>query len=409
MEIKYNKVYKPFLTAQQSRQIIFGGSSSGKSVFMAQRAIVDVLANKRNYLIVRNVAKTIRQSTYNELVKIINDLEITHMFDINKTDMTITAQTGYQIQFGGLDDVQKLKSITPLKGVTTDIWVEEATEIDYSSYKELTKRLRGESEFKGSKRITLTFNPILQTSWIYKEFFGKWDDTKTEYSDENVIILKTTYKDNAYLTEDDINGLENETDPYYYQVYTKGNWGVLGNVIFKNWEVRDLTEEKKHFDNYKNGLDFGFASDPATISRSHYDKKHKTIYITGEMYKTGLTNDLLAAEIKDMIGYEYINCDSAEPKSIQELKNLGINALPAEKGKDSVVFGIQWLQQQKIVIDTSCQNTKNELQQYKWKEDGQGNAIRIPIDKNNHLIDALRYAYVGEMIESNSRFVNVRF
>lgn len=408
MEIKYNKIYKPFLTAQQPRQIIFGGASSGKSVFMAQRALIDTLANKRNYLIVRNVAKTIRQSTYNEILKIINDLEVTHLFDINKTDMTITAASGYQIQFVGLDDVQKIKSITPLKGVTTDLWIEEATEIDYDSYKELTKRLRGDSDFKGTKRITLTFNPIMQTSWIYKEFFGNWDDNKTEYVDDNVRIIKTTYKDNAFLTQGDIDALENESDPYYYNVYTLGNWGVLGSVIFKNWEVRDLTLEKKQFDNYKNGLDFGFSSDPATITRSHYDKKHKTIYITDEMYKTGLTNDLLADEIKDMIGYGYIYCDSAEPKSIQELKNLGISALPAEKGKDSVVYGIQWLQQQKIIIDHSCQHFKNEVQQYKWKEDGQGNAIRIPVDKNNHLLDALRYAYVTEMKNSDLSPVNVR-
>ena len=97
--------------------------------------------------------------------------------------MAITAKNGYQILSCGLDDVQKLKSITPAKGVITDILVEEATEIEYSDYKEISKRLRGVSDFKGMKRITFAFNPILQTSWLYTEFFGKWDDSMTQYED----------------------------------------------------------------------------------------------------------------------------------------------------------------------------------------------------------------------------------
>lgn len=397
MEMYINKVYMDYRIDETPRQIFFGGSSSGKSVFLAQRAILDVLTKKRNYLIVRNVAKTIRQSTFNELCKIINDMDINRYFTINKTDMVITAKSGYQILSCGLDDAQKLKSITPAKGVLTDIWIEEATEIDYNSYKELTKRLRGDSDFKGNKRITLSFNPILKSSWIYSEFFKNWDDTKTEYHDDNVLILKTIYKDNKFLTADDIAALENETDPYYYNVYTLGNWGTLGAVIFKNWHVEDCTEIREIADNYKNGLDFGFASDPAALVRTHYDKMRKRIYILDEIYQCGLTNDLLAVEIQKIIGYEYIVCDSAEPKSNQELKNHGISTLSAKKGKDSVLFGIQWLQQQEIIIDISCQNTKNEFSQYQWKQDGQGNVIPIPVDKNNHIIDALRYSYEDEM------------
>jgi len=407
IEIKVNPVYVDLLDDETPRQIVFGGSSSGKSVFLAQRAILDILAKKRNYIVVRNVANSIKKSTFNELCKVINSAELNDYFTINKTDLVITAKSGYQILTCGLDDVQKIKSITPAKGVVTDIWIEEATEIDYNSYKELTKRLRGVSDFNGTKRMTLSFNPILKTSWIYAEFFGGWEDDKTSYRDDNVLILKTTYKDNNFLTADDIAAMENETDENNYNVYTLGNWGVLGSVIFKNWRVEDCSEIKQTADNYKNGCDFGFAADPATIVRTHYDKKHKRIYILDELYQCGLTNDLLAKEMRRMIGYEYITCDSAEPKSIQELKNLGISALPAKKGKDSVLFGIQWLQQQEIIIDTSCQNTKNEFSQYKWKEDNQGNAIPIPVDKNNHIIDALRYAYSDEY-KANIGAVNVR-
>jgi len=115
-----------------------------------------------------------------------------------------------------------------------------------------------------------------------------------------------------------------------------------------------------------------------------------------ELYERGLTNDLLAAEVRKRINNDLVTCDSAEPKSIAELKQYGISAHPADKGKDSVLFGIQWLQQQSIIIDSRCIHAQNEFGQYHWKEDKAGNAIREPVDRLNHLIDALRYAYEGE-------------
>lgn len=395
MEVKYNPVYEPLLECDVPTQIVFGGSSSGKSVFLAQRCVLDVLCRKRNYLIARNVAKSIRQSTFNEICKAIGSMDADKYFTVNKTDMVITCKNGYQILSCGLDDPQKIKSITPGKGVLTDIWIEEATEVEYSSYKELTKRLRGQSD--GKKRITLSFNPILKSSWIYTEFFGMWDESKTQYSSDDVYIIKTTYRDNKFLTPEDIYALENEKDEYYRNVYTLGNWGVLGAVIFKNWRVEDCSEIRRVADNYKNGCDFGFSSDPAAVIRVHYDRKNKRIYILDELYERGLTNDALAKEILGLVKSEYITCDSSEPKSIQELRNLNVSALSAKKGKDSVTYGIQFLQQHEIIVDLRCQNAKNELQQYKWREDANGNALRVPVDKNNHLLDALRYALESEM------------
>jgi phage terminase large subunit len=150
------------------------------------------------------------------------------------------------------------------------------------------------------------------------------------------------------------------------------------------------------FTNHRHGLDFGFSSDPAALWVSHYDAKNKTIYIYDEFYERGLTNDLLATEIKKRIGSGYVVCDSAEPKSIQELVNAGISAKSALKGKDSVNYGIQWLQQQTIIIDSRCVNARSEISTYHWKQDKDGNAIRQPAEKNNHLIDAMRYAYEDE-------------
>jgi len=339
------------------------------------------------------VGKDSRRSTFTEVGKVIADWGVHELFHVNKTDMTITCTNGYQIHFTGLDDLQKLKSITPAKGVITDIWVEEATQTERSDVKELLKRQRG-GDPNTPKRLTMSFNPILQSHWIYEEYFKAlaWADDQTHYADDTLSILKTWYIHNRFLTPDDVADLERETDTYYYQVYTLGNWGVLGNVIFTNWEVQDLSGMANQFTNRRNGLDFGFSSDPAAVVRTHYDRMRKTIYIYGELYEYGLTNDVLAGMVKEMCEGDQVVCDSAEPKSIAELRNMGINAIGAIKGKDSVNHGIQWLQQQRIIVDKTCINTRNELLQYKWKEDKDGNAIRQPVDKNNHIIDALRYA-----------------
>ena len=393
----FNKRYLPFLYDQTRTQIFFGGSSSGKSVFIAQRCVMDVLSQKRNYLIVRNVGDTNRVSTFNEISKLIYAWDIAKLFNINKSNLEITCKNDYQIIFKGLDDVAKIKSITPKKGVITDIWAEEATETYEDGVRQLRKRLRGTSKVK--KRLTLSFNPILKTHWIFKTYFGSFFDSDVFKKTDNSFILKTTYKDNQFLEPDDIAELEDETDPYWHDVYTLGNWGVLGSIIFTNWTVEDLTEKRKTFDRFKNGLDFGFTNDPTALTRSHYDRKRKTIYITDELYETGLTNPEIADKIKPLVGKEYVVCDSAEPKSIEELTRCKVSALAAEKGKDSVLFGIQWLQQQKIVVDKSCQNHINELQLYQWKKNKEGEVLNEPIDKNNHLIDALRYGYENERDE----------
>lgn len=405
----FNKDYLPQLNNETRMQIFYGGAGSGKSVFLAQRAIVDILNGGRNYLVCRAVGRYIRKSVFNEIEQVISNWGLENVFITRKQEMTITCANGYQIMFTGLDDAEKLKSIRPKKGVITDIWIEEATEVNQPSMKLLNKRLRGRDAYSteepAKKRMTLSFNPIMQSHWIYKEFFSgiEWANDQTEYAGDDLFIFKTWYIHNRFLTPEDIEDLENEADTYYYDVYTLGNWGILGNVIFKNWEMRDLTDMGDQFTNRRNGLDFGFSNDPAAIIVTHYDKKRKIIYIFGEFYERGLTNDLLAIEAKDLIKKDYVVCDSAEPKSIAELKNHGVKALSAKKGPDSVLYGIQWLQQQMIVIDVSCLMTKNEFQQYKWKEDKDGNALRKPVEINNHLIDGLRYAYEEDMHKTTAR------
>ena len=217
---RINKVYRKCVGDQRRVQIFFGGASSGKSFFIAQRVVLDTM-DGRNTLVLRNVARTIRGSCWNEVVKAITTSGALKYFSISKTEMLITCTlNGCQILFTGLDDVEKVKSLTPAKGVLTDIWIEEATEIARDDYKQLEKRLRGES--RHPKRITLSFNPVFKEHWIYAEFFKHWDESKTEYKDDGLSILKTTYKDNRFLTYEDRRALENESDPYYHDVYTLG-------------------------------------------------------------------------------------------------------------------------------------------------------------------------------------------
>ena len=392
MILYVNDSYIPFLEDTTRTQIFYGGSSSGKSFFLSQRCVMDVLKG-RNYLITRNVARTIRSSVFNQITKTILSMGLAKQFNISQSDMTITCvKNKKQILFAGLDDVEKLKSVTPIDGVITDIWMEEATEIAYDAYKQLTKRLRGDTGDNIAKRVIFSFNPVLQTHWIYKEFFGKWDDSKTLYRDKKLLILKTTYKDNEFLTPDDIDALESETDSYFYNVYTLGNWGVLGNLIFKNWHTEDLSSKIPTFDKIYNGLDFGYAADPNALVRLHIDQARKKIYIFDELYKSGMHDDELADVLKTMIKTQYVTCDCAEPKSIDDLNRRGVRAIPAKKGPDSINYGIRFLQGYEIIVDIRCQNFKNEIQAYHWAEDKYGNALQKPVDKDNHLMDALRYA-----------------
>lgn len=402
----FNDIYVPHLTNYSRVQIYYGGSGSGKSKFLAQRCVIWLMQGKRNILVCRAIGRTIRKSVFNEIVKVIRSWNLTALFSINKTDGVITCRNGYQIIFTGLDDVEKVKSITPEKGVITDIWVEEATETEFATIKQLLKRQRGGDE-KISKTLTLSFNPILQDHWIYETYFAPigWTNDQTEYTSPELTILKTWYIHNRFLTPDDIADLLKETDKYYQDVYTFGNWGVLGNVIFTNWRVADLSKLRDQFTNRRNGLDFGYADDPAALVATHYDRARKIIYIFDGLYESGLTNDVLAEEMLKIIDRDRVICDSAEPKSIAELRQYHVNAKASKKGRDSVVHGIQWLQQQTIVVDKKLIDVINELRQFHWKENAGGKIVKrgglpVPQDWDDHAISATRYAYEDDMIRA---------
>ena len=392
--------YRPYLSNDTYIQIFFGGSSSGKSFFLAQRLIIDMLQGGHNYLVVRKQQTAVRKSVWNEVCKAIKTFNCSKLFDINKSDMTITCKNGYQVIFTGLDDPEKIKGVVAQKGVITDAWLEECTDMTYEDVKQIRKRLRGQSVAK--KRIIMSFNPIFQTHWIFQEYFANlgWTDDSREYHDDHLSILKTTYKDNPFLTEETIYDLEHEPDPYWRNVYTYGNFGVLGHAIYTNWTAMDLSD--REFQTYCNGLDFGYGTGgehPAALTRCHYSPAENTLYVTEAKYLFGMTNDLLTAECDNFFKKGLIVADCARPDNIADLRRRGQNIVPCKKGPDSVLFGIQWLQKCRIVVDSKCTDLIGELSTYHWKEDKNGLTLPEPVKKQDDLLDALRYSLMYEMFK----------
>jgi len=196
--------------------------------------------------------------------------------------------------------------------------------------------------------------------------------------------------------------LENEPDKYWRDVYTLGKWGVLGNTIFKNYTIEDIkgSDVFHTFDNIKIGLDFGFSNDPTALVKLYYYRAKRLIYIFEEYECLGKTNKEISEDIKDIVENYTVVADSAEPKSIKELNGYNIRIKGAKKGKDSIKFGIQWLQQQTIIIDKSCLGVIQNFESYCWKKDKSGNSTSEPEDKNNDFLDATRYSLEDDMTSS---------
>ena len=228
----FNPLFRPYLTDNTHRYLIlYGGAGSGKSVFAVQRFLYRLLTlSLCNILVVRAVAATNRDSTYALFRQVISKWGLSELFSCKDSDLRISCANGNSVIFKGLDDTEKLKSITFPKGELTDIWIEEASEILEEDFNQLDVRLRG----KGAhKQMVLTFNPVSVLHWLKLRFFDR--------KDPRALVLKSTYKDNQFLDEDYKRTLEGykDTDPYYYSVYCLGEWGVLGQTIFDAQKVSE--------------------------------------------------------------------------------------------------------------------------------------------------------------------------
>ena len=393
-----NKSFWNFIKDISRIRISYGGAGSGKSFSAFQEMIYKVVTEPgHNYLVCRKVGTSNRISTFPLAQQIITEFGLWPIFKMNKSDMSLTCTlNGNMIIFKGLDDIEKIKSITFPKGILTDILIEEASEISQKDFDQLNVRLRGRLRGPAKKikfQITLLLNPISDQHWIKREFI----DIKSYQRKYNVKILKTTFKHNRFIDADYRQVLESykEIDYEFYRVYCLGEWGTYGNLIFKNWTALKCPYQESDFDAIYNGMDFGFEH-PAVIVKIGF--KDGAMYTYNELCcekKTNMEFIQLNEEFDILHKGERATADSAEPARIKEWIQHGYGVIGAVKGKDSVSRGIDYLKTQRWFIDpTKCPRTLQEAQVYHRKTDknGEVNKNEDPVDIFD---DALKSHFYG--------------
>lgn len=391
------KGYKDFWDFKGRYRVCKGSRASKKSKTTALNFIYRIMKYPNsNLLVVRKVFGTLKDSCYTELKWAIHRYGVDSLFECKLSPLEITYKpTGQKIYFRGLDDPLKITSITVGVGSLCWLWLEESYEIsDENDFNMLDESIRGTTPEGLFKQITITFNPWNEHHWLKKRFF--------DVKDSDILALTTNYMCNEWLDEADKKLFEDmkKNNPRRYEVAGLGNWGITDGLIYENFEERFFSlDEIRGLEGIKSafGLDFGYTNDPSALFCGLIDIEGKIIYVFDEMYKKGMSNEKIADTIRNM-GYskEHITADSAEPKSIDRLRKLGLwNIRTARKGKDSVNNGIDYIQGFKILIHPKCSNFIKEIGSYCWDKDKEGHGINKPVDKNNHLMDAMRYALEG--------------
>lgn len=382
--------YNRFWNSKKRYVVCKGSRGSKKSKTSALWHIAKIMEYpEANALVIRKVGRTLKDSCFSDLQWAINKLGVGKYWKATVSPMELTyIPTGQKILFRGLDDPLKITSISVPRGFICFVWIEEAYELaKEEEFDTLDESIRGDLPEGYFKRFTITFNPWNEHHWLKKRFFDNPDD--------DVLALTTTYLCNEWLDDSDRNLLEKmkTRNPRRYQVAGLGNWGVIDGLVYENWreEVFTLSEVRSCIT--VAGLDYGYTNDPTAFFIGFLDQENKRLYVWDEMYKKGLSNRRIYEEIVSM-GYskERITGDSAEPKTNDELKGYGLRITGANKGKDSVLNGIQWIQDLEIIIHPRCINFLTEIGSYTWKEDKFGKKLNEPVDDMNHLMDAMRYA-----------------
>ncbi len=418
------KGYRKFWFDKNRYRILKGGKGSKKSATTALNFIYRIMRYPdSNLLVLRAVMNTHRDSTFAQLKWAQQRLGVSHLWHNTTYPLEMTyLPTGQKILFRGLDDVLKLASTTVNKGYLCWVWIEEAFEIEseYDFDKLDLSVPRGNITTDLFKQTTLTFNPWSEGHWLKKRFFDK--------ECKDVGVYSTNYLCNEFLDDTDRAVFERMKQTNYrrYRVAGLGEWGIAEGLVFENYETLNFSfdskgnlyklsgmgisnnesdclvatdEDKSVIEFWKLrhffGLDYGYTNDPTAFIAFAVSPIEKEIYIYDEHYQVKMLN----SEIADMIkrkGYakERIRADCAEPKSNEDLRRMGISRIISSvKGKDSVLNGISQIQEYKIYVHPKCKNTLSELSSYCWENDGGENGLNTPQDKNNHLMDALRYAF----------------
>lgn len=385
--------YGDFWRFKGRYRVVKGSRASKKSATTALWYIFNLMKYPdANLLVVRKTYRTLKDSCFAQLKWAMRRLGVERWFKCTESPLEITyLPTGQKILFRGLDDPLKVTSVTVDVGVLCFLWIEEAYEVmNEEDFDRLDESIRGKLPSGLFHQVTLTLNPWSDRHWIKNRFF----DTPSPYT-----LAKTTnYMCNEFLGESDLVLFEEmKKNPKRYQVAGLGQWGVIDGLVYENWkeqqfdldEIRQLPHAQAVF-----GMDFGYTTDPTTLFCTVVDKDNKKLYVFDELYERALTNKMITDRVTLMgYGKEKIIADSAEPKSITELREYGLyNVQRSRKGKDSIKNGIQRIQDYEIIIHPKCVNFLTEISTYQWAKDKFGNPTGKPEDDNNHLMDAMRYA-----------------
>ena len=385
------KGYKQFWHFKGRYRVVKGSRASKKSKTTALWYITNLIKYpEANLLVVRKTYRTLKDSCFTELKWAVKRLGVEEHFIFKESPLEITYKpTGQKVYFRGLDDPLKVTSVTVAVGCLCWMWLEEAYEImKEDDFNVLDESIRGECPEGLFKQITITFNPWNERHWLKKRFFDAEDDP-------DILAITTNYKCNEWLDKADLKVFETmkKNNPRRYAVAGLGGWGVVDGLVYENWreEYFELEQVRQHKSAF--GLDFGYTNDPSAFFVGFLDIQNKRLYVYDEFYQAGMSNRKIADAVNAM-GYakEHITADCAEPKSIDELKGYGLKVKGAEKGKDSIANGIQWIQDLEIIIHPRCVNFLTEISNYTWDVDKFGTKLNVPIDDFNHLMDAMRYA-----------------
>ena len=396
---RFYPLYSAWKSNKYTRLVCKGGRGSAKSTNIALILVVDLMQYPINTICFRKVGETLRKSVYEQIKWAIKFLGVEEYFEYKLSPLEIIyKERGNKFIFMGVDDPQKSKSIKEAQFPVARYWFEEL------------------AEFKNEDEVETVLNSIfrgkLENGLIYKGFFSynppkmkhNWVNKKYNYSfiENNVYVHQSTYLENPHISEEFIKEAEavKAKDETKYRLVYMGEPIGNGLVPFPNLEIREIeATEIAGLEKFRNGVDWGYGVDPLAFVRWGYDKKKGIIYALDEYYGVGLKNRNLANYILSKGYDELVMCDSAEPKSIDELKEYDISAWGAKKGAGSVEYGEKWLSDlEAIVIDPKrTPNISREFEMIDYDTDREGNPLPRLCDSNNHTIDATRYAFSNDM------------
>jgi phage terminase large subunit len=385
-------------------KVLKGGRNSSKSTHISIKMINDLCKYPVNALVVRKVGNTLDESCYEQLKWAIEYLEIEHLFDCKKNPLRITYKPrGNRIIFRGADDPAKIKSLKTSKFPITILWIEELAEFKTEDEVDVIVNsvLRATLPDGLKYSIFYSYNPPKRKqNWVNKKYNSK-------FVSKNTYIHHSDYRDNKYCSSAFLEEVENVKE----RNLNKYKWIYLGEAIgggvvpFENLVFRKITDDEvNNFDNIRQGIDWGYAADPFAFVRIHYDKMRRKIYFIDEIYGVKLSNREVAQKIKEKKYFETILADCAEPKSIAEMKEYGLNCIGAKKGAGSVEYGEKWLDDlEEIVIDYErTPNTAKEFENIDYQVDRDGNIKSKLEDKDNHSIDSARYSLNNDMVTTEA-------